>query len=197
MGHPITLADGSIYAMPTGHVDTSHLRFDFLRKTPNYPGGTYQGVVDDTCQMQLTVGSSGSPIAYSWGPPTGEVWVLSRINIYVQDGQAQFIATNFGAISPLAIGCLWRMNRRLLNTAVDFFSVKNNVEWCLMAGVDVEERKYGSGDDVLQVRWTITKGIATEKFIMLGDNGDVLEMLVRDDLSDLTQFHCYAQGYKI
>lgn len=127
-------------------------------------------------------------------PPAGQVFRIERMIVNLRDGSG-FRADKYGKINN---GLVNGIELRIQNdegTVVNLtngINIKTNGDW---AGVcyDATLYKEGSGDDYLAVRWTFSR--AGYPLRLVGDNNERLELVVNDDLSDLTHHYFQVQGY--
>lgn len=156
----------------------------------------------DTQVLEFAVNSSGSTNAigdYSGGlhifkvtPPTGETWIISRLMVHIEDGNG-FQTTSYGAIvGGLTNGVVVRQNISGTLTNLTIEPIKTNGQWGKY-NYDVDLSDFTTGNEVLNSRWTFSKGGAYIKL----EEGDSLQILLNDDLTNLVAhtflFHGYIQ----
>lgn len=134
-------------------------------------------------------GSLAVPVSYKVQPPSFERWQITRILITLLD-QTQMDDNLFGGITALSNGVVLRINRggqdRTLTHWQSNADLKDdmfNVEYSTRAP---------AGFFGMNGRWTFTKA----EFVvdLDGANGDYLEVLIQDDLTNLDDFEIKAQG---
>jgi len=135
------------------------------------------------------VGTLAAPISFKVQPEAGETWQITRELISITDAGAMDDG-KFGSLNSLTNGVDARLFR-----GGEFFTGsiwKNNGDMVLdMFDITYTDRAPG-GENGLRGRWTFTRG---EFIIELdGDLGDYMELLIQDDLSDLTSFQVKVQG---
>ena len=57
---------------------------------------------------------------------------------------------------------------------------------------DIDHRSFGTGNVFVSFRWTFTKAGAT--LDLDGNGGDELQVVVKDDMTDLVKMYVMAQG---
>lgn len=93
------------------YIAAQQIRYDFMRSGALPGGGVGEGAwVAGTCEM-LVDGSGAGGIAYSFGPPAGQFWVIDGVNwnFVCLTGAALDAWGTIG--NPLANGILLRLNR--------------------------------------------------------------------------------------
>lgn len=147
---------------------------------------------DDTNRNQ-NVDGSVTPVRFSVAPPAGQVWQITRMIILLRDG-GTFDSGGWGnnGGSPLANGM--KVGLTLDGTDIDM----TPIPWVTvadLAGVayDLDHHAFGSGDEFITVRLTISK--AGTNLRLDGDKGDSFWMEVRDNLTHLTEQRCMCQGF--
>ena len=156
--------------------------FQFLSKNGDGSGVTSQAV-----------NGSGAPEEFYIQPPEDEVYVLKRMNLEAIDS-AFTNATNYGAISTLAVGITVRVLDSDNNVVKDFtpIPIKRSHDWGLLSGVDATALG-GAGSDALLVRWTFARGYGD--IILDGGLGHRFVLSVNDDLTGLDDQLAMVQGY--
>jgi hypothetical protein len=144
-------------------------------------------------------GSLTSPVIFNVLPLTdptqkGEV---HRVMFFMEDATAMD-STRFGGGLALTNGCVLRVNNGD-GTYYNLFNIKTNGDLMLQCGNDVVfEDRIAAGDYSLVARCTFQGEDKRGVVIALdGSRGEVLELLVQDDLSARTNlnFEVVAQGH--
>jgi hypothetical protein len=138
-------------------------------------------------------GSLASPVIFKIKPPNGTlnlIWQLTRLLINITDNLSMDDG-KFGGIAALANG----VNLRIIkgdNSIQDIANWKTNGDIALDMFDAPYTNKAPAGEYGLRGRWTFTKA----EFIveLEGSEGDYFELLVQDDLTDLTNFEIKCQG---
>ena len=136
---------------------------------------------------------------YKVTPPTGEKYVLSRINIYIEDN-GKFRGDYYGGSAALSPGIVLTVENasRVLKTLTPH-PITTVGEWALQAGIDMLYQNYDAGNSTCFVRWTFTHGGGP--VILRGNEGEFLKFNVQDDLdasgADLVSHLAQVQGKRI
>jgi hypothetical protein len=116
---------------------------------------------------------------------------VERIMFFIEDGN--IAPSKFGGVSALATGCLLKVldtdGTTVIKDFLDGETITTHPEFSLLAGVDIQPDA-GAGDDVVPIRWTISK--AGAKLLLLTDQR--VRFTVQDDLTGLTKFYALLQG---
>jgi len=136
-------------------------------------------------------GSLANPLTFKIKPPTGTKWQITRFLISITDGSAMDDGL-FGGIPELSNGVVLKAITEAGRTVV-FGNWKNNGDIKLdMYDVEYSD-KAPAGENGLRGRWTFTKAEVVAEI-----NGDdplqEMEVVIQDDLTDLTSFRIKAQG---
>jgi len=128
-------------------------------------------------------------------PPPGEIWQVSRLITYIEDGSA-FRTEFYGGISGgLTNGILIRKSDDggIIIDLTDSLGVKTNGQWARL-NFDVNIFNFGAGNEALAARWTFSRAGANIRLI--GDDNERLEANVSDDLTGLINHNFSFQGFK-
>jgi hypothetical protein len=153
----------------------------------NYEIG--DAVIEIEYNMAATIGSLASPISYKIKPLANERFQITRILLSMLDQTAMDDA-KFGGISALTNGVAVRVFTDSAFRTYTHWQSNSDLKDDMY---DVEySDKAPAGFYGLAGRWTFTKG----EFVadLDGANGDYLEILIQDDLTDLDDFNIKAQG---
>ena len=149
------------------------------------------GASADDDLTNMGVSGAGALTAVFAAYCTGNKWNVERVNITVVDGNQTVV--KFGGLAALTNGVQVAAFYADGTTAVDFMNgaaIKANYEWAWLAGTD-NPIDGGAGDDALEVRWTISKGIGGPLALY---SGEYLGFVIRDDIEGLTEFRAMVQG---
>jgi hypothetical protein len=138
------------------------------------------------------VGTLASPVVFQIDPPLGTVWQFTRLLIAITDGAAMDDG-KFGGIPALVNGVALRATTAS-GRVVTYGNWKTNGDMVLdMFDVQYTD-KAPAGENGLRGRWTFTKSEVVAE--LDGDATPIqqLEVLIQDDLSELTSFHIKGQG---
>lgn len=146
--------------------------------------------VDQIFTNMNVLGTLALPQTFRIQPPAGAVWQLTRLIINITDATAMDDG-KFGGLPALTNG----VNLRIVKgngEIQDLTNWKTNGDMAIdMFDVNYTDRA-PAGDFGLRARWTFTKA---EFIVELdGDQGDVLELRVQDNLTGLDSFEIKVQG---
>jgi hypothetical protein len=128
-------------------------------------------------------------------PPEDEVWDVHRLLVMIEDAGA-FDAAKYGNAIDLTNGITLQIENAagVINQIIPtYHPVKANAdwgEWCY----DVDVKSWGTGNEVMLVRWTFAKGGTTIK--LSGKRGEKLVVTLNDDFTGLVEHHMTVQGNK-
>lgn len=139
-------------------------------------------------------GSSGTPINFDVTAPEGDsdLCTVRRVCAYITDGVTT--PAKFGGLSALANGLRIVVLDANGKEALDFLegeSIKTNMDWGLLTGVDSTIRP-AAGDDGIPHRWTLANAVGEPGLEL--EPGQIFRVIVQDDLRELTEFRMFAQG---
>lgn len=129
-------------------------------------------------------------------PPVGEVYEIHRIIASIED-TAGMQAQEFGNLgAPLTNGLVLRLSddTGVLADITDGLPVKTNAQFGQIS-YDVELKTWGSGNELLLVRFTFEK--SGQPIILRGDLGEKIEVVCNDNLSGLLSQYFSVQGLNI
>ncbi|MCK5614307.1 hypothetical protein KAR91_71235 [Candidatus Pacearchaeota archaeon] len=151
----------------------------------------------DVCraEIDMTVDGSVTPQIYRMQPPPGVIWHIVRILFHLEDSTPMDDGT-FGGAPALTNGLVLRVKNGIFK---NIFNVKTNGDFAERA----YDREYvakppaGTGH-AMNVRRTFGGQDKNGVVIKLdGDNGDELQVIIQDDLTGLSRFHCVVQGHGV
>lgn len=135
------------------------------------------------------LGTLSSPISYKIQPTVNERWQITRLLITMLDSSSMDDGT-FGGISSLTNSVIIRLHIDGVNQTLTHWQSNSDLKDDMF---DVEyASKAPAGQFGLSGRWTFLKA----EFVadLDGANGDYLEVLIQDDLTDLDDFEIKGQG---
>ena len=137
------------------------------------------------------VASLGAPLDYYIEALEGERLLVSRFMIHIVDGGVIDSGTYGNGI--ILTNGIQLFHRR---SGIDFditggMPIKINPDWARLC-YDTRRSSYGSGNETLNARWTLTK-YGTKYGIIL-EEGDRLGIRLRDNLSGLVEQTIIANG---
>lgn len=138
---------------------------------------------------------STTPVDYYLEALEGEKLLVSRLMVHVVDG-GSFDSGSYGNGITLSNGMQVFYRRNIDGTLVDFdvtdgFPIKTNVDWGRWC-FDLALSEFGSGNESLNARWTLTK-YGTPYGIILNE-GERLGIRVNDDMTGLIEQSIIAEG---
>jgi len=134
---------------------------------------------------------SGAEEIFFIAPPAGSTYDIARLIISAYDTtgmQAQEYGNLATALDP---GIVVRVSNGdgVINDLTDGVPIKTNAEWGALC-YDVDVKSWGSGNELLVVRWTFAKsGID----VHLGSS-EKLEVVLNDDFEGLLSHRFMVQG---
>lgn len=137
---------------------------------------------------------SSTPLEVSLDPiASADNWVCQRIIVQVVDAPT-ITATGFGAGSALANGVKIEVRDLDDNVITDMTPqpIKQNADWGRYC-YDTQVSDWGAGAEVLHARWTLAR--MHEGGYSFGFNEEKLVVVLSDNLTHLTEFTLFAEGY--
>ncbi len=156
----------------------------------SYPAGTAVYVVPVAMNI---VGDSASPTVYKVAPPTGVIWDISKLIVGMSHGSAGDMGL-FGDLDELTYGVQVRLYSSVEGTYTSKMNWKTNADITLdVYSIKFDTRSGGGGTygTTAEFRFDELQTVIT----LDGDNGEELQILIHDDLSDLDSFEMRAQGF--
>lgn len=126
--------------------------------------------------------------------PAGYEYILERMIVKIQDGNAGFDAEAYGGLSELTNGVHIRVYNAGGAVALDLMDglpARSNVQWARYA-FDAEVSDFGAGDNFFRVRWTFSR--SGNPLVL--QPGYSLRALMQDNLSGLVAQHIMVQGWR-
>lgn len=136
--------------------------------------------------------SGADSTVFFYAPPVGEVHGISRMIVTIQDAgapDAGLYGNNISLTEGISVA--------IMNTNGDTVSLLTpepilaNARWGTYCH-DVTNHDFGSGDDVVTIRWTFTK--AGRPLIVDGSLGEYFVIFLKDDFSGLNNHYFHLQG---
>jgi hypothetical protein len=136
--------------------------------------------------FRLITSSGDGPYRFRIEAPAGERWKLSMAVLLVAAPAAGWSSTSFSNISGgLGRGIIVRQRRKSTNESLWKFVARNNMQ---LFGYFHPQEDVTFGDDILQWGFMVKPGKAT---VIITDD-DVLEVVVRDDLSSISEMRAFC-----
>lgn len=135
---------------------------------------------------------AGLPATYKIVPPPGFMYELYRLNAVLEDA-TKFSGDLYGGISALSNGIVIT-TEGAAGVITDHTPqpIKKSGHWALVAGVDMAMTDFTTGNDIITVRWTFTKGGGVIK--LDGRKGEYMQVNVQDTLAGLVSHIIQVQG---
>ena len=137
---------------------------------------------------------AGSAKTFRYTVPAGNKFEWYRTTVMMHDTGID--GSTYGGVASLATGVQMVVVDSDETVLIDFTSsldsggIKQNAQWGLLAGVDVNITT-GSVQDTVLVRWTIANAAGGP---MLLKAGQYIAAVVRDDLTGITRYQTQVQG---
>ncbi|RLI72288.1 MAG: hypothetical protein DRP02_02420 [Candidatus Gerdarchaeota archaeon] len=143
----------------------------------------------------MNVDGSGTTQIFQIGPVGGETGVeidITRIMGNISNGTAMDDGT-FAGLDPLPNGVVLRVNNGIMT---NIWNVKTNGALGLLCFDAAYTTKAPAGENGFRFRNTYA-GQSKHGVTLRLEAGDILEVLIQDDLTDLTDFQMMAQGHVV
>lgn len=198
-GHSITIGDVVCFQEGTHvmqaltlDVDTDTITidspFDFAFTTS---GGCSYG------SKEMNVDGSVTPVIFRVGPGNLNInvqWDITRIMFAITDAVAMDDG-KFGGISALTRGIVLRVTN---SKNKNIFNIKSNGDFALRSYNIEYTNKAPAGENGFRCRRTFagqqTNGVTIR---VSSENNDQIQLIIRDDLTDLTSFNAVVQGHVV
>ncbi len=150
-------------------------------------------VGDGSGVINLVGDHSGGATTFKIAPGPGEVFRLSRMIGYVEDG-GSFDSGLYGNGITLTNGI--QIEHDHVDGTVDMLAglpILTTGGWAAQCHDVTPPNNFGSGNEFISIRWTFNK---TGQYTRLdGDLGQELRMILHDDFSNLEAHRFQVQGY--
>lgn len=139
--------------------------------------------------------SGGDTVYFRIQPPAGERWAISRLIFSLEDA-GSIDSGGYGNGVALTNGIEIRVRQRSEGDRylLTPFPVLTNAEWAMLCH-DLTRHDFGSGNEVLSGRWTFTKH--GYPIVLNGTFGDNIEIMLKDDFTNLVHHYFLFEGYKL
>lgn len=176
-----------LFDIPIGDFNSASATFDavWVTMVDGGAGSAPSGFLDDISLVQTGTGGQAS---FTLAPPVDEVWVINRLKWTAVATSSSIKPNEFFGISALTNGyqLIFKSGGISSETfqAYDFFDMAQypNVTLNIISGTN----------SIFEVYFDIPQ----EQQVLVGRLGQSLELVVRDDLSAMSEFRAAAQGYK-
>jgi len=138
-------------------------------------------------------GTIAAPVVYQIAPPSDETWHIRAVILHIEDGTEPTI-DKFGGIASLTNGIVIRQNN---GTKRNLAVIRRNGDMKEYFGAEHVSfiQKSGGGDWATNGFWefaTHSRAIVR----LVGATSDTLQIIIQDDLTDLSEFEVIIQGHK-
>jgi len=140
----------------------------------------------------MDVNGSGTPQVFEAGPSGGEIWYVTRFQMFMADSEIKE-RNDFGNIGSLSNG--WLLEAEISSTDYQIFNAQTNAELATIL-----RYHYSNKDD---------DNLATDDpaavlyldfnppMVLVGDNGDKIKATVRDNLNGLNELFGLIEKYEV
>lgn len=129
---------------------------------------------------------------YMIKPSANELMEVTRLLLYMEDA-GKFAGEKYTAAGALANGIvITKENASGILHTYNPQPIKVLGHWGLLAGVDMIVTDFTVGNDIVLVRWTLSK--ADHRTTLDGRLGEFLNIEVKDTLAALVEHTAQAQG---
>ena len=147
---------------------------------------------DGTGNTDMAIDGSTTEVVFRISPPAGEIWRVARWMLYVQDTKG-FDVDKWGNGIILTNGIMPRLKQGGITSELLHMAIMTTGDIGALT-YDTVLHTFGNTDDILNARWTFTR--AGQYVRLIGDYGDELQVVIRDDLTGLSKQYVQVQGYK-
>lgn len=136
---------------------------------------------------------SSTPTRFYIQPPQGEEWTILRMIGEIRDTNG-FSAEEYGNLgAALTNGLDVRLVNPSGTIATLAETLKYNAEWAAKC-YDCDIKTWGTGQEILVFRWTFERDVPGG-IVLNGDDGEALEIMMRDNLTGLLEHEFHVRGY--
>jgi len=141
----------------------------------------------------MTVDGSVTPVIFSKGPPSGEIWYLNGVLFAIEDSGTLDIE-DFGAINELDNG--WLFEQVINSTAHEFANFKTNLGLATLGttrgGIIGDQAGFLNTANAFAGSIEVVPNIT-----LVGNDSDIFRITVRDDLDNLNFLKAAISFWKI
>lgn len=165
----------------------------FFKLTTDPTNFVFTLLRDTSPSHDMTVDGSGTSVSFRYTVPAGRSFEFWRLTFHIIDGSVR--ADGFGGLAPLSNGVLVRILNADESVQLDLSDndpFVRHADFSHLAGIDVtpDQSGVGGAQDNVSVRWTVSRSGRA----MLLASGQIIEFVIQDDLTGLTEFHAMVQG---
>ena len=139
---------------------------------------------DGTGNKAVTGNYAGEAEEFYLEPAAGQVFICHRMIVGIEDSTGMDVGAYGNGITLTQDGSVIDL--------LDGLPIKTNGHWAKMCH-DVELRAWGTGNDIITVRWTFTK--SGPGLRLIGNNNDKLSVTVEDNYSGLLDHKFMVEGH--
>ena len=138
---------------------------------------------------------SGAVEEFFIAPPASTVFEIHRMIVSIEDSAnpSADVYGNLAAALTNGVSIKIKDASGDLVDLCDGVTIKANSHWSRIC-YDVTNLNFGSGNDIVQVRWTFAK--SGKPIYLDGDKGQYLSVDVNDDLTGLVSHYFMVQGVR-
>jgi len=153
----------------------------------------YLDSVGDGSGIKNLIGDySGAPTTFKIAPGAGEIFILTRMLIYIEDA-GSFDTGSYANGVMLTNGI--SLEHDHIDGVVDMMAgikVTNNGDWAGKCK-DVDTHTWGAGNEFLTGRWSFDR--TGQEIALNGDAGQELRISLNDDFSGIAKHEFMIQGF--
>lgn len=148
-------------------------------------------VGDGSGTENMNVDGSSTSVLFKIAPPAGEIWQVTRLILYVEDG-GTFDSGFWGNNITLSTGLDVEVQSESFTGDIAE-AIKTSGEMTALC-FDITHQNFGQGNEFCAWRWTFSK--AGGNIRLIGDDGDYIGIEVNDDIDGLVKQYATFQGFK-
>ena len=168
-------------------------------------GNAHSGELPDLFNLHLDTNGDGTgnknangnysavETRFTRAPGAGKILRIHKLIVAIEDSLG-FSTSKYGNIAALTAGIgveITGDNRDTIDL-LDGLQIKSNGDWAHNS-FDVTLKEWGTGDELLVVRWDFGKFGAPIRLI--GSSNDAFEVILNDNLTGLIGHHFMLQGH--
>ena len=166
-------------AGPQGHIVNRYLRLSGSALETNNANGNYST-------------NTGS---FFISPPAGEIWRVHRMLINILNTSSATNIDQYAGVATLTNGIQIKVINGTTQDLTNNDPITKLTDWAAYCyDLDLKNKVNNGNTCYAGVRWTFAN--SGQEIRLIGDNDDRIEVICRDDLSDLTEHRFLIQGYK-
>jgi len=139
----------------------------------------------------LSIDGSVTPQVFKLAPPSNQIWRVAKWMMSLKDEKG-FDVETFGSNGNLTHGLQPRIKIGGVTNDILDFNIRNNGDISRIA-CDMKLHTFGNTDDILVAEWNFAS--VGQHIRLDGSQGDELQVVVNDNLTNVNSIHIQAQGY--